>query len=498
MNGNVLLINLSDRTHRTETISDAVRKKYIGGRGMCGYYLNKYLDLNPIIFFCGPLTGTGYPMTDRCSVAHISPYTGGLFRSDFGGRFGVSLQAAGYDGIIITGKSSENISIIIDNDVSFGDAPYDGYSIVKKGKAADKGIRHAGIICDEMFKPHRGSTGYAMAQKNLLSISVKLPHGEAVKPDNEACEDIERLINASPALTGRLSIKNFGTAALYDLACARNMLPHNFRGAKPDADANAYAMLQGEHKSFSCGHCAVACKKSRNGKPFPDYDDFAMLLAAGVRITDITEVYANCFEMGYDVITLCHQLFEYGGKDVVKDIYGYCGNAELNSIKSILAVKGLEIPAFDPRGAAGVALGYAVSANGADWRGAMAVTHEILRKPVATDRLSLDGKAAINIASENAIAAADSLNVCRYAMFSASLEEYARAYNAVTAYDATPADLATAGAEIIRNERDIISKLGFTNNDDTLPDLFFSGENGIDKISFAAELEKYRRMRGLS
>ena len=58
-----------------------------------------------------------------------------------------------------------------------------------------------------------------------------------------------------------------------------------------------------------------------------------------------------------------------------------------------MSVKSLELPAYDPRGAYGMALAYATSNRGGCHLRAYPVSHEILRKPVATDRFSFEGKA---------------------------------------------------------------------------------------------------------
>ena len=60
-----------------------------------------------------------------------------------------------------------------------------------------------------------------------------------------------------------------------------------------------------------------------------------------------------------------------------------------------MSVKGLELPAYDPRGAYGMALAYCTSNRGGCHLRAYPISHEILRKPVATDRFSFDGKARI-------------------------------------------------------------------------------------------------------
>ena len=84
--------------------------------------------------------------------------------------------------------------------------------------------------------------------------------------------------------------------------------------------------------------------------------------------------------------------------------------------------KGLEFPAYDPRGAHGMALAYATSTRGGCHLRAYPSAHEILRKPVATDRFSLSGKARIIKISEDLNAMIDSLTACKFLFFAATME----------------------------------------------------------------------------
>ena len=97
-----------------------------------------------------------------------------------------------------------------------------------------------------------------------------------------------------------------------------------------------------------------------------------------------------------------------------------------------MSVKGQELPAYDPRGAYGMALAYAVSTRGGCHLRAYPISHEILRKPVATDRFTFSGKARIIKIAEDLNAVVDSLTACKFVFFAATLEEYAMALTAVT------------------------------------------------------------------
>ncbi|MCD8553250.1 aldehyde ferredoxin oxidoreductase N-terminal domain-containing protein [Seleniivibrio sp.] len=181
-----------------------------------------------------------------------------MFRSNFGGGFATALKRAGYDGLIITGRADKPVSLIIDKNIRFGSIPA-GYAKIEAG--ADKNIRYCGILSDGFFTTHRGGTGTLMHDMNLLSVGI-MPANEPEIPSTQAYEDIERLINAAPSLTGRLGIGRFGTAALYDLSHARNILPNVFFNmSKPHAHDNANAF--GKTESVSCGSCVIACRKKK-------------------------------------------------------------------------------------------------------------------------------------------------------------------------------------------------------------------------------------------
>ncbi len=172
-----------------------------------------------------------------------------------------------------------------------------------------------------------------------------------------------------------------------------------------------------------------------------------------------------------------------------------------------MSVKALELPAYDPRGAYGMALAYCTSNRGGCHLRAYPIAHEILRKPVPTDRFSFAGKARIIKIAEDVNAVVDSLVACKFSFFGASLEEYGAMLSAVTGRDFSPQDLKDIGERIYLSERFYNLENGFGMSDDFLPERFYceagsSGEGievpAIDRARFTEELIKYYRIRGLS
>jgi aldehyde:ferredoxin oxidoreductase len=172
-----------------------------------------------------------------------------------------------------------------------------------------------------------------------------------------------------------------------------------------------------------------------------------------------------------------------------------------------MSVKSLELPAYDPRGAYGLALALCTSNRGGCHMAAMPFSHEILRKPVATDRFSFAGKARINKIAEDAIAAIDSMALCRFAFLGATIEEFSELLTAATGMEYTPDIVGRIGERIFLSERFYNCANGFSGTDDMLPERFFSeaGSDGdgvkippIDRLDFLDEMRKYYHIRGLT
>jgi aldehyde:ferredoxin oxidoreductase len=174
--------------------------------------------------------------------------------------------------------------------------------------------------------------------------------------------------------------------------------------------------------------------------------------------------------------------------------------------EAAVTVKGQELPAYDPRGAYGMALAYVTSTRGGCHLRSYPIVHEILRKPVVTDRFSFAGKARIIKIAEDLNAVVDSLTACKFTFLSATLEEYAKALTAVTGVEYSQQQLLDIGERIYFRERMLNCANGFTASDDDLPERFFSRKGGsfedlevppLDREAFLEARGNYYRIRGL-
>jgi aldehyde:ferredoxin oxidoreductase len=133
--GKVLFVDLTNQEIREEGLpDDKVIREWLGCWGMA---LKMLYDMvppgihakdedNPLIFWTGPLTAVDVPGPTNLSLATVNfnnDLTAG--RSHTHGDLGINLKRAGYDGLIITGKSENPVYLFIhDQGVKIRDAGY--------------------------------------------------------------------------------------------------------------------------------------------------------------------------------------------------------------------------------------------------------------------------------------------------------------------------------------------------------------------------------------
>jgi aldehyde:ferredoxin oxidoreductase len=558
--GKILWIDLNEHKASTLTLSEDIYRSWIGGKGLAGHLLRDRMSLGwddphmPLVLMTGPLVDTRAPTSGRMCVMSRSPLTGTVADSSVGGSFGTFLKRAGWDGLVITGQSRELCGIEIQNSAcSVTPAPDlqgmtlsetrdrldSGAATMIIGPAAENGGRFANIVVDSHFFAGRNGLGLVCAAKNLKYITVR-GDGKTKVHDPEGLkrteEDIQRLISASPVLSGELGLSNYGTGALYDLMDSRRMMPtDNFRHTRflraPEMNAPAYSRDYGPKKA-GCKGCRIQCKRrSRDRRPMPEFETMSHFsaLIGNESLETVMEANRLCTEYGLDTISTgatlsCHaeitgqsllpghileliQAIAFRRDEGAELALGSAAHAAAKGRpEAAMTVKGQELPAYDPRGAYGMALAYVTSTRGGCHLRSYPIVHEILRKPVVTDRFSFAGKARIIKIAEDMNAVVDSLTACKFTFLSATLEEYAKALTAVTGVDYSPQQLLRIGERIYFRERMQNCANGFTSADDDLPERFFSCWGGhfedleippLDREAFLQARGNYYRVRGL-
>jgi aldehyde:ferredoxin oxidoreductase len=163
-----------------------------------------------------------------------------------------------------------------------------------------------------------------------------------------------------------------------------------------------------------------------------------------------------------------------------------------------MSVKGMEMPAYDPRGMQGQGLLYATSnRGGCHTRGNM-LGPEVLGLPKLIDRFQVQGKAGTVVVHQNAAAAIDSLVLCKFTSMAVAEEYFGRALTSLTGANT---DLIRVGERVWNLERLYNLREGFSREHDTLPRRLLEEPvpEGPSKgwVSHLPEmLDEYYRFRG--
>lgn len=221
--GTILRVDLTTRRVIKDALNMSIAKRFIGGSGAAAYYLAKetqpeldpYSPNSPLIFMTGPFTGTIVPTSGRFAVVAKSPLTGIWGESDAGGSWGGMLKRAGYDGIVIVGKSPIPVYIWVDEDqIEIRDASriwgkdtFETEEIIRAeshgkaevaciGKAGENLVRYAAIVCNgrDARVAARCGLGAVMGSKNLKAIAV---HGarEVMVADSVSLKERSKTIS---------------------------------------------------------------------------------------------------------------------------------------------------------------------------------------------------------------------------------------------------------------------------------------------------------------
>jgi aldehyde:ferredoxin oxidoreductase len=173
----------------------------VGGSGAATRYLYDLIDAdtdplgpdNPLIVMTGPLTGTRGPLCGRHTLVSLSPLTGLLGESNAGGFLGAELRHAGYDGIVVTGKSSVPVWLNIhdghaelrDGDDLWGLDTVETQAHIKGvlgdqrvrvgciGPAGENLVKYSAVAHDNSRMAARAGLGAVMGSKLLKAIAVR-------------------------------------------------------------------------------------------------------------------------------------------------------------------------------------------------------------------------------------------------------------------------------------------------------------------------------------
>lgn len=542
--GRLLEFDLTSGEGRTLELSKSLAYNYLGGRGVgikllydrLSPRLDPLSPENELVFMTGPLAGSGFPGSARISVCSKSPLTGTIFPSSMGGSFGAFLKASGFDGLVVRGRSNKPVILVVEDGEARVEDATDlwGKSTSETEEELRSRYPHAGIaeigpagenlsplacINSEGRAAGRGGLGSVAGSKRLKAVvvrgrqRVRISHEEAFR---RICERIRRTIESHPVSGKDGSLARFGTAMLVHRITAAGILPvRDFSGER--VDFSGVDGFSGETirerflvKRRGCFACPTSCGRVvRYGGQEVKGAEYESIVMLGPNSDfwdyerEILPLSLLCDELGMDTISAGVLLGRARRKGEVRNLEEareflkrLAVGKRVPEEPALPQVKGLGLPAYDPRGVWGMALAYATSTRGACHLQAYLIGPEILSIPEYVNPASRIGKARLVRRMQDAFAVLDSLVVCKYyfpALFTSlefELDELATLLTALTGWRWTGEYLHEVGSRIFATERLFNLREGFGPEQDRLPERF-----GMDLSSLLSE---YYRERGWS
>jgi len=538
----ILDVDLTHGKIETKNLDEKTAEKFVGGKGLGAKILYDSLkkNTNPlspeniIIFATGPLTGTLAPSSARRCVVTKSPLTNIFLDSQVGGSFGVKMKKAGYDIIIVRGKSSSPVylnvtdenSEIVDAENLWGKGCFYTEKTLKKelgknisvasiGNAGEKLVRYACISTDMYRQAGRGGAGAVMGSKNLKAVAVKGNKKIDYAEPEKFKENVKKAFKNVKEHHFTPLRSRYGTPVWVNPVNEGGLLPtRNFqKGVFEHADE-----ISGEKmketivvKDESCPGCPIKCwkhsKSKNNNYSFevvgPEYETIA-LIGSNNMIRSIKAIaLANqlCDDFGLDTISTGDVIAfasECSEKGLIKENIGFGDEEKLielikkigkrEDIGDLLAegvkrisekiggkdfamhVKGMEIPGYDPRGAFGMALAYATSDRGGCHQRAWTVRAELQGN--LKPAYSTEGRARFVKDGQDSNAMLFSLVLCDFMPLGA--EDYIELLNSAAGFDFTIEEYMKTGECIWNLTRMFNIREGITRKDDNLPKRFMN------------------------
>jgi aldehyde:ferredoxin oxidoreductase len=291
--GKILRVDLTVGTVTAEDLPEEICRRYLGGNGFIAYFLRKEMPggvdalgpENRLVIATGPVTGTPVLGSGRHAMGAKSPLTGGIALSQVGEFWGAELKRAGYDVVIIAGRSEKPVYLsITDGKAELRDAARlwgletrETQAAVREeladartrvlmiGPGGERLVSYACVMAGLYDAAGRGGLGAVMGSKNLKAVAVRGTGSVPVADPEKLAELRKRLaaiVDQIPVLKGW---SEAGTGFDMDLGLLSGDVPvRNWRDGDFPGIKNITGTTLKETMGAGmdgCFACTIRCKK---------------------------------------------------------------------------------------------------------------------------------------------------------------------------------------------------------------------------------------------
>ena len=291
-NGRILHVDLTKGALTVEEPNEAFYRKYMGGSAMGMHYILRDMPKgadplgpeNVLTLMASVTTGAPISGQSRLNANAKSPISGGIGDSQSGGFFPAELKFAGFDGIVIKGKSPKPVYLaLVEGKAELRDAAHlmgkktgevddilhqevdPKAEILQHGIGAENGVLFSSIV--SMSNRHNGRTGMGlvMASKNLKAVVARGTKRVQVADSKRLAElnkSGPKILPDNPDMPG-LAAEGTATVVLFQNTIGslptRNYNEGQFEACDDISGARMVETILKERDT--CYACVVRCKR---------------------------------------------------------------------------------------------------------------------------------------------------------------------------------------------------------------------------------------------
>jgi len=339
--GKILRMDLSNKKNSENETPKELINSFLGGDGFGTKLLYDegsnpaFSEKNPVIITPGLFTGFPVPTAGKTVFHSKSPLTNIYAESVTGGGIGAAIKHAGYDSVVITGKSEKPCYVYIENEKTeirdcdfWGKNSRETAEILKRnlgedvvvasiGIAGENLVRFASVECEDR-QTGRAGIGAVMGSKKLKAIGVKGLKDLTPSNPKKLLELVEKWYKPMIESPAYKDDTKYGTGEFLEwMNNERGTLPTNnwqsgtFTGNKTISPY--YWAPKYVKKNKACLSCVKPC-----GKLFKiDSGKYKGTVLDGIEYETLYSLGSNCGNADAEALAKANELCDLYGVDTI-------------------------------------------------------------------------------------------------------------------------------------------------------------------------------------